>query len=783
MDALNQLTDWAKQMDPNLLLPMEIFATVLAVGIFGAFWKGIFDKFIHKKVTPKAIAVKEKIEEKTSAVVETSQSVPDLISESLPELPELPPLELKPIASKFKAKFKPRTSYPRMFALIIGINQYQNVKQLTGAVADSEAVENFLKDELSVPAKRIVTLRDSAATRDAIIRAIQSLATNPDIEKNDPIVIYYAGLGASVKKPTGWDDWISLDNKVELLCPYDLGAPPDAVEYDPQLGIPDRTIAALLTKISAEKGDNITVVLDCCHSARINDKLSLDGAEARLYENAPPIDADCDHNIWAKVSDGPASGVSASFVNQKQGSQILLAACHKDELAWEKDGRGLFTKRLLRLLDEIHVGRTDYATLMRKSANLAKHAVPGQSQSAICQGIRIHRKLFSQDDIFDKKSFVSGQTEDGKIVLNAGTAQGLRPSVRVDIYEDNDPSSSTEKIVTLVVSEIAATRALLTLPPGSTETLAVPAHFYGRIPERHPDDMLVVHCNKEQELRALLSPVLEEYHLADFRAAGIDFTAEADSADFEVTMDGAEVSYDMDLKSIYDGTPKPKILRTTQITQPEKILDVLLGAVHFKFFLNQKNESDLKIDSDKVPLHFHRLLRTWNKKFQSEIKPNGPNLLRDNVVKLKIPDTGKEFSTDGPFGFTIRNNTDLPLHPYLFAFDLSDLSIKPWNLSASEHDALLLPKAKFPVGYGDSGSQPWGFTLDKAVKSDVTFFKLFVTSRHTDFSAARQESPFVSSKRDGQVANMHNTLPDVWGTVIVTAAQEHSLPIQEQIRR
>lgn len=119
---------------------------------------------------------------------------------------------------------------------------------------------------------------------------------------------------------------------------------------------------------------------------------------------------------------------------------------------------------------------------------------------------------------------------------------------------------------------------------------------------------------------------------------------------------------------------------------------------------------------------------------------------------------------------------------YLIFQDLT-LFAEPWNLSASEHDALLLPKAKFPVGYGDSGSQPWGFTLDKAVKSDVTFFKLFVTSRHTDFSAARQESPFVSSKRDGQVANMHNTLPDVWGTVIVTAAQEHSLPIQEQIRR
>jgi hypothetical protein len=121
-------------------------------------------------------------------------------------------------------------------------------------VSDAKDVVRYLKDSFIDP--NIIYLCDGAATRQGIIAAFQSLIDNTDIQKDDPILIYYAGHGARIDKPSGpnWDRWVSLDSKVEQLCPSDVNTHPKGKLI---YGIPDRTIATLVNALSEKHGNNI----------------------------------------------------------------------------------------------------------------------------------------------------------------------------------------------------------------------------------------------------------------------------------------------------------------------------------------------------------------------------------------------------------------------------------------------------------------------------------------------------------------------------------------------
>lgn len=154
----------------------------------------------------------------------------------------------------------------RLFALFIGINEYQNkwdahnnpegYTTLQYAVADADEMERLFIAK-GVPSENIRNLRDGNATRKAIIREVQSLIGDSRIEKDGAsILIFYAGHGSRTAIPDKWVGWQATDQMIEMLCPADMGMPLEGSE-DKVGGIADRTIAALLNKLSAAKGDNI----------------------------------------------------------------------------------------------------------------------------------------------------------------------------------------------------------------------------------------------------------------------------------------------------------------------------------------------------------------------------------------------------------------------------------------------------------------------------------------------------------------------------------------------
>ncbi len=152
-----------------------------------------------------------------------------------------------------------------MFAVLIGINKYRDsaICNLNGAVADAEAFQEYLVEHVGVERDRIILLRDEEATRDAVIHAIQSLATNPEISDQDPILIYYAGYGSEAPLPSSTNA-VFPTGAIQMLVPYDFILAGSAT-LDGQ-GFFGATLSNIVGEIAQQKSDNIV--------STINSKLS-----------------------------------------------------------------------------------------------------------------------------------------------------------------------------------------------------------------------------------------------------------------------------------------------------------------------------------------------------------------------------------------------------------------------------------------------------------------------------------------------------------------------------
>ena len=137
----------------------------------------------------------------------------------------------------------------RIYALVIGINDYVSLPKLTGAVNDARAVEEFLKSQMNVPSGRIRLLLDEGASRREILDAFSQLSKDGEINRDDPILIYYAGHGTELKAPSGWEAG-GPGRKIQGICPYDYRRG----DVD---ALPDRTIGVYLDLICEKKGNNI----------------------------------------------------------------------------------------------------------------------------------------------------------------------------------------------------------------------------------------------------------------------------------------------------------------------------------------------------------------------------------------------------------------------------------------------------------------------------------------------------------------------------------------------
>jgi len=151
-------------------------------------------------------------------------------------------------------------STPRKRALLVGISDYLAIREgsgwaaLPGAVNDIEMQRELLVHRFGFPSGDVRSLINNEATRANILREFEDLIQWS--QPGDVVVIHYSGHGSTVDDP----DRVFTDNLNGTLVPWDSDLPPAGGTVD------DITSGTLFLLMAALKTENVTVVLDSCHS-------------------------------------------------------------------------------------------------------------------------------------------------------------------------------------------------------------------------------------------------------------------------------------------------------------------------------------------------------------------------------------------------------------------------------------------------------------------------------------------------------------------------------------
>jgi hypothetical protein len=365
-----------------------------------------------------------------------------------------------------------------LYALLVGIDDYPHpsIPPLRGATNDVADVRSALVDGLGVPAEHVRTLTDAAATREAIAVAFEDhlvargRAWQQDQGTGPPpaFLFYFSGHGSQAPDATGTES----DGFDETLVPHD--ARQDAV-YD----IKDHEIARWL---AALPGDNVTVVLDCCHSGSGTRRPGEPPGDED-GETEPPGEQDAVRSAPPDLRPQPptAVGETAGFGTTRGvslhggGSHVLIAACRDHEEAFEHRGtdgrvRGAMTTFLVpALLDGLARSGTTYRELHRRVRVEVNRVRP--EQSPLCEG-DLDRALFSSRRVPHDRggsAHVTQVLRKGRVWLDVGRVHGVTVGSRLRL-DGHDAE--------VIVERLEPVRAGgLVHPPGHVPALGTPARL------------------------------------------------------------------------------------------------------------------------------------------------------------------------------------------------------------------------------------------------------------------------------------------------------------------
>jgi len=202
--------------------------------------------------------------------------------------------------------------YGEVWAVVIGINQYPNVRKLKYAVNDAQAFKNYLKDYFGVPNSNIFFLTDQNATKVNIQRLLGTKLKRK-ASREDTVIIFYAGHGAVETDPANPDG----DGFEKYLLPYDA----DLNDlYTTSISMDE--IRKIFQRIIA---DRLIFIADTCYS----------GASGGRTMLATKTRANLSDKFFERISKGKG--------------RVIISSSSANEISKEDDSlqHGIFTYFLL----------------------------------------------------------------------------------------------------------------------------------------------------------------------------------------------------------------------------------------------------------------------------------------------------------------------------------------------------------------------------------------------------------------------------------------------------
>jgi len=236
----------------------------------------------------------------------------------------------------------------RKLALIIGINDYPYAP-LHGCVNDAILQRQLLIHRFGFNPRDVVMLLNQKATRQGILDAVEEHLIK-QAQLGDVVVIHFSGHGSLVDDPDSIYTYPHIgEGLAGTLVPIDADLPTEANKGEVVADIMGHTLFLLMSAIQTE---NLTVVLDSCHSGA-----STRDRRVRAREGGKTIAISPQEKAYQERWLGRFDWSREEFVQRyRQGiaKGVVLAATQVDQLAIDEQFNGFvsgaFSYRLMQYL-------------------------------------------------------------------------------------------------------------------------------------------------------------------------------------------------------------------------------------------------------------------------------------------------------------------------------------------------------------------------------------------------------------------------------------------------
>ncbi|KAG8776409.1 hypothetical protein FRC12_000918 [Ceratobasidium sp. 428] len=544
-----------------------------------------------------------------------------------------------------------------------------------------------------------------AATRQNIIQSLNSVADNPRIPHDAPIIIYYAGHGTqqSINIPGAGP------RKVECIVPVDsLSGKPPAPP------IPVITISALVSRIAQKKSKHIV------RPSKASDLL------AAFLISQQTFIFDCGH--------------SGGFSFPDITSYSLLASCHETQVSQEYGAppQGLFTTSLLEALaecveDKILWTVTHAALFERIKAIMQdtqrgnQRALPYPQVPQYVGGIK-DRPVFSTSVLPPSSQAITplvGDPNHGTCLLPLGSLAGVHPQTFFAIYDYPNgwlKLMGKFKVVNLSDSQTMLSIGRIQILPEAyavmyTPPVALPVEMVGDFPalynNRSFQNDLISRLGSHEPLDHFVAPV-GSGHRSKVRASY------------------SKGQGSVELRNTYGGA--------LHIRNPLRASDALSKAVMFFHHLDQPNLSPLH-NSSMFDIRIHELAPAKASDWSAidHIEVLVPRRDRAPIAMQPTPGGCTVPGSDSSFGLQIINRGAYPFFVHVFYFDPNDYSIASIYLPPGPNVALLPARGELTIGYGDAGASPLSFTIGHHIERDSGFIKVYYSTSPSDMGFIQQD--------------------------------------------
>ncbi|MFS0519398.1 caspase domain-containing protein [Nostoc sp. UIC 10607] len=351
-----------------------------------------------------------------------------------------------------------------LYALLVGIDEYVNVRSLQGCVNDTLEIQQYLEGRVNTDGYQLHlrTLLNKDATRQAVIDGFRQHLCQAESE--DIAFFYYAGHGSQEEAPQEF--WtIEPDRLNETLVCYDSRSPE---VWD----LADKEIALLIAEV-AQKKPHITIIMDCCHSssgtrgdieANTSERKAPSDKRKRSLENLILFNKDAQQILTERSLADNTTGWTLP-----KAKYIFLAACRDRQTAKEYnvDGqrRGVFTYFLLDTLKKAN-GSLTYRDLFKCTNALVRAKVANQFPQLEATVLDDLDQTFLGEAIAAHKPYLTvSYHQDYEWVIDGGAVHGMpQPSGNETTLLALFPFDSSPERMQDLSSAIAEAKVIEVMP-------------------------------------------------------------------------------------------------------------------------------------------------------------------------------------------------------------------------------------------------------------------------------------------------------------------------------